>query len=143
MLPRADANTARLGMCWGFLVPRTTGGAGQALLCQALCPAAVAGVGGFLPRQRCCLCLPRRTDVPGPGSAAAPAHYRNWNPPLLGNLPEDFLRILPQQTAGTQVRLGHPFQPGSVRWCGAPSQSSATLSLQHQHSGSIWVPGVH
>ncbi|XP_070826274.1 CUE domain-containing protein 1b isoform X2 [Chaetodon trifascialis] len=23
--------------------------------------------------------------------------YRNWNPPLLGNLPQDFLRILPQQ----------------------------------------------
>ncbi|NXS37409.1 CUED1 protein, partial [Pomatostomus ruficeps] len=45
---------------------------------------------------------PPRTDVPGPGSTAAPAHYRNWNPPLLGNLPEDFLRILPQQTAGTQ-----------------------------------------
>ncbi|NWW08435.1 CUED1 protein, partial [Oreocharis arfaki] len=78
-----------------------------------LCPAAMAGVGGFLPRQTCCLCLPRRTDVPGPGSTAAPAHYRNWNPPLLGNLPEDFLRILPQQTAGTQVRLGHSFQPGS------------------------------
>ncbi|NXE39948.1 CUED1 protein, partial [Ptilorrhoa leucosticta] len=56
---------------------------------------------------------PPRTDVPGPGSTAAPAHYRNWNPPLLGNLPEDFLRILPQQTAGTQVRLGHPVQPGS------------------------------
>ncbi|NXW72401.1 CUED1 protein, partial [Hirundo rustica] len=54
---------------------------------------------------------PPRTDVPGPGSTAAPAHYRNWNPPLLGNLPEDFLRIVPQQTAGTQVRLGHPFQP--------------------------------
>ncbi|NWV53907.1 CUED1 protein, partial [Daphoenositta chrysoptera] len=45
---------------------------------------------------------PPRTDVPGPGGTAAPAHYRNWNPPLLGNLPEDFLRILPQQTAGTQ-----------------------------------------
>ncbi|NWU22952.1 CUED1 protein, partial [Dyaphorophyia castanea] len=46
---------------------------------------------------------PPRTDVPGPGSSAVPAHYRNWNPPLLGNLPEDFLRILPQQTAGTQI----------------------------------------
>ncbi|NXU17000.1 CUED1 protein, partial [Pardalotus punctatus] len=46
---------------------------------------------------------PCRTDVPGPGGTAAPAHYRNWNPPLLGNLPEDFLRILPQQTATTQV----------------------------------------
>uniref|UniRef100_A0A8C0VG03 CUE domain containing 1 n=1 Tax=Cyanistes caeruleus TaxID=156563 RepID=A0A8C0VG03_CYACU len=75
------------------------------------------------PHQRCCLCLPRRTDAPGPGSTA---HYRNWNPPLLGNLPEDFLRILPQQTAGTQVRLSHPFQPCSVGWHGAPSPSSAT-----------------
>uniref|UniRef100_A0A8C0VM44 CUE domain containing 1 n=1 Tax=Cyanistes caeruleus TaxID=156563 RepID=A0A8C0VM44_CYACU len=73
------------------------------------------------PHQRCCLCLPRRTDAPGPGSTA---HYRNWNPPLLGNLPEDFLRILPQQTAGTQVRLSHPFQPCSVGWHGAPSPSS-------------------
>ncbi|XP_029820481.1 LOW QUALITY PROTEIN: CUE domain-containing protein 1 [Manacus vitellinus] len=45
---------------------------------------------------------PARTDVPGPGSTPAPGHYRNWNPPLLGNLPEDFLRILPQQTASTQ-----------------------------------------
>ncbi|NXO90343.1 CUED1 protein, partial [Certhia brachydactyla] len=44
-----------------------------------------------------------RTDVPG---TAVPAHYRNWNPPLLGNLPEDFLRILPQQTAGTQGSHG-------------------------------------
>ncbi|NXD73674.1 CUED1 protein, partial [Eolophus roseicapillus] len=46
---------------------------------------------------------PPRTDVPGPGSIPVSGHYRNWNPPLLGNLPEDFLRILPQQTAGTQV----------------------------------------
>ncbi|NXL79442.1 CUED1 protein, partial [Leptocoma aspasia] len=64
---------------------------------------------------------PPRTDVPGPGSTA---HYRNWNPPLLGNLPEDFLRILPQQTAGTQVSLGHPFQPAprlrGVAWSTIP-----------------------
>ncbi|NXP11609.1 CUED1 protein, partial [Thinocorus orbignyianus] len=45
------------------------------------------------------------TDMPGPGSTPVPGRYRNWNPPLLGNLPEDFLRILPQQTASTQVRL--------------------------------------
>ncbi|NXT70541.1 CUED1 protein, partial [Chaetops frenatus] len=56
---------------------------------------------------------PPRTDVPGPGGSAVPAHYRNWNPPLLGNLPEDFLRILPQQTASTQVSLGQPSQPAS------------------------------
>lgn len=42
-------------------------------------------------------CAHCRADVPGPG------RYRNWNPPLLGNLPEDFLRILPQQAAHTQV----------------------------------------
>ncbi|NXI36986.1 CUED1 protein, partial [Galbula dea] len=54
---------------------------------------------------------PPRTDVPGPGSTPAPRRYRNWNPPLLGNLPEDFLRILPQQTASTQVRLATPSNP--------------------------------
>lgn len=31
---------------------------------------------------------------------------RCWNPPLLGNLPEDFLRILPQQAAHTQGSPG-------------------------------------
>ncbi|XP_023795321.1 CUE domain-containing protein 1 [Cyanistes caeruleus] len=80
------AESARL--CW------KTPGAGQ--------PAPLRLLGTHLScgtANRCCLCLPRRTDAPGPGSTA---HYRNWNPPLLGNLPEDFLRILPQQTAGTQ-----------------------------------------
>ena len=81
---------------------------GRGLPCRALCPTAAADVGGFLPCQRCCLCLPCRTDVPGPGSTPAPGRYRNWNPPLLGNLPEDFLRILPQQSTGTQVRLTQP-----------------------------------
>ncbi|NXY49821.1 CUED1 protein, partial [Ceuthmochares aereus] len=60
---------------------------------------------GVSPSPKCCLCLPHRTDVPAPGSTPAPGRYRNWNPPLLGNLPEDFLRILPQQTTSTQVRL--------------------------------------
>ncbi|OXB64856.1 hypothetical protein ASZ78_009737 [Callipepla squamata] len=43
---------------------------------------------------------PPRMDVPGP------SRYRNWNPPLLGNLPEDFLRILPQQAARTEGSPG-------------------------------------
>ncbi|NXB47286.1 CUED1 protein, partial [Leucopsar rothschildi] len=66
---------------------------------------------------------PPRTDVPGPGSTG---HYRNWNPPLLGNLPEDFLRILPQQTASTQVstqaahRLWHVFLPQGSHGCRQP-----------------------
>ncbi|NXU57653.1 CUED1 protein, partial [Turnix velox] len=52
----------------------------------------------------------------------APARYRNWNPPLLGNLPEDFLRILPQQNTGTQVRLHLPTGLCSV--LSSPTQSS-------------------
>ena len=67
--------------------------------------------------------MPPRTDVLGPGSTPAPGRYRDWNPPLLGNLPEDFLRILPQQTAGAQVRLAAPpsLRPGPVVWHGAPN----------------------
>lgn len=78
---------------------------------------------GFSLAKRCSLCSPHRTDVPGPGGTPAPGRYRNWNPPLLGNLPEDFLRILPQQTAGTQVRLAAPAspRPGSTLWRGAPN----------------------
>ncbi|XP_035198954.1 CUE domain-containing protein 1 isoform X1 [Oxyura jamaicensis] len=49
---------------------------------------------------------PPRTDVPGPGSTQLPSRYRNWNPPLLGNLPEDFLRILPQQAPRAQGSPG-------------------------------------
>lgn len=96
---------------------------GRGLPRRALCPTAAAAVSGFLPRQRCCLCLPRRTDVPGPGSTLAPGRYRNWNPPLLGNLPEDFLRIMPQQTAGAQVRLAAPtsLRRSSTVWHGAPN----------------------
>lgn len=30
--------------------------------------------------------------------------YKNWNPPLLGNLPDDFLRILPQQLDSIKVK---------------------------------------
>ncbi|GCB68199.1 CUE domain-containing protein 1b [Scyliorhinus torazame] len=40
---------------------------------------------------------PRRVDVQNSGGKQSKIRYRNWNPPLLGNLPDDFLRILPQQ----------------------------------------------
>ncbi|XP_043574286.1 CUE domain-containing protein 1b [Chiloscyllium plagiosum] len=40
---------------------------------------------------------PRRVDAQSSGGNHSKARYRNWNPPLLGNLPDDFLRILPQQ----------------------------------------------
>ncbi|XP_052052154.1 CUE domain-containing protein 1 [Apodemus sylvaticus] len=48
---------------------------------------------------------PPRIDVLGSGQPASQRRYRNWNPPLLGNLPDDFLRILPQQMDSVQ---GHP-----------------------------------
>ncbi|XP_027142096.1 CUE domain-containing protein 1b isoform X1 [Larimichthys crocea] len=40
--------------------------------------------------------LSRFEAKPPPGHQQVRS-YRNWNPPLLGNLPDDFLRILPQQ----------------------------------------------
>lgn len=40
---------------------------------------------------------------PSVGQQHTPS-YRNWNPPLLGNLPDDFLRILPQQSDSIQVQ---------------------------------------
>ncbi|NXL26008.1 CUED1 protein, partial [Setophaga kirtlandii] len=69
---------------------------------------------------------PPRTDVP-----SSTVHYRNWNPPLLGNLPEDFLRILPQQTApaGTQVSLA---TPSSLLW--TPESSTQRCCLPPQGS---------
>ncbi|NXE28414.1 CUED1 protein, partial [Ardeotis kori] len=79
---------------------------------------------------------PPRTDVPGPSSTPAPGRYRNWNPPLLGNLPEDFLRILPQQTAGTQVRLAAPSspRPGSAGSHGCRQPVPRGLALRGQGS---------
>ncbi|XP_069766309.1 CUE domain-containing protein 1b [Narcine bancroftii] len=40
---------------------------------------------------------PRRLDIQDSSGSQSQRRYRNWNPPLLGNLPDDFLRILPQQ----------------------------------------------
>ncbi|XP_063107315.1 CUE domain-containing protein 1 isoform X1 [Cavia porcellus] len=45
---------------------------------------------------------PPRIDVLGSGPNPSQRRYRNWNPPLLGNLPDDFLRILPQQLDSIQ-----------------------------------------
>ncbi|KAM4648450.1 CUE domain-containing protein 1 isoform 1-T3 [Amazona ochrocephala] len=83
---------------------------------------------------------PPRTDVPGPGSTPVSGHYRNWNPPLLGNLPEDFLRILPQQTAGTQSSPGRrqplPRGQGSLeqerRWKQYLEDERIALFLQNE-----------
>uniref|UniRef100_A0AAY5F2C4 CUE domain-containing protein n=1 Tax=Electrophorus electricus TaxID=8005 RepID=A0AAY5F2C4_ELEEL len=40
---------------------------------------------------------PPRFEAQPPAGHQQTRSYRNWNPPLLGNLPDDFLRILPQQ----------------------------------------------
>ncbi|XP_059525560.1 CUE domain-containing protein 1 [Myotis daubentonii] len=45
---------------------------------------------------------PPRIDVLDSAPASSQRRYRNWNPPLLGNLPDDFLRILPQQLDSVQ-----------------------------------------
>lgn len=47
---------------------------------------------------------------PPPASQWQVGSYRNWNPPLLGNLPDDFLRILPQQLDSLPVGrfMGQP-----------------------------------
>ncbi|XP_049557644.1 CUE domain-containing protein 1 isoform X2 [Orcinus orca] len=49
---------------------------------------------------------PPRIDVLGSAPPSGQRRYRNWNPPLLGNLPEDFLRILPQQLDSIQATSG-------------------------------------
>ncbi|XP_044143350.1 CUE domain-containing protein 1 [Bufo gargarizans] len=45
---------------------------------------------------------PPRTDVLPVYGSQVPKVCRNWNPPLLGSLPDDFLRILPQQMESVQ-----------------------------------------
>uniref|UniRef100_A0A667HQL7 CUE domain containing 1 n=1 Tax=Lynx canadensis TaxID=61383 RepID=A0A667HQL7_LYNCA len=49
---------------------------------------------------------PPPIDVLSSGPASSQRRYRNWNPPLLGNLPDDFLRILPQQLDSIQGNTG-------------------------------------
>ncbi|KAG2459610.1 CUED1 protein, partial [Polypterus senegalus] len=55
-----------------------------------------------------------------------PRHYRNWNPPLLGNLPDDFLRILPQQMESMQNSTSSMLQGRTL----VPAQGGAGGALQ-------------
>uniref|UniRef100_A0A8C8ZA85 CUE domain containing 1 n=1 Tax=Prolemur simus TaxID=1328070 RepID=A0A8C8ZA85_PROSS len=61
---------------------------------------------------------PHRIDALGSGPPQSQRRYRNWNPPLLGNLPDDFLRILPQQLDSIQ---GNPGEPKPVSRGGPPA----------------------
>lgn len=64
---------------------------------------------------------------PPPPSQRPVGSYRNWNPPLLGNLPDDFLRILPQR----QDSLPH-----SQSSLTQPSSSSSLSSLSSVTQGA-------
>uniref|UniRef100_A0A8C7FWK4 CUE domain containing 1b n=1 Tax=Oncorhynchus kisutch TaxID=8019 RepID=A0A8C7FWK4_ONCKI len=68
---------------------------------------------------------PRFEAQPPPGHRQVRS-FRNWNPPLLGNLPDDFLRILPQQLDSIQ---------GSQSSLSQPSSSSSSLSSIAQQTG--------
>ncbi|XP_043975317.1 CUE domain-containing protein 1b isoform X3 [Gambusia affinis] len=60
--------------------------------------------------------------------------YRNWNPPLLGNLPEDFLRIWPQQLNSVkQYSQSSPSQPSS-----ASSVSVSSTNHRTAQAGSVF-----
>ncbi|XP_052423543.1 CUE domain-containing protein 1a isoform X3 [Carassius gibelio] len=76
---------------------------------------------------------PRFNDYPPPGHQQV-GRYRNWNPPLLGNLPDDFLRILPQQSETLQRSQSNLSQPSS-------SSSSSLSSLTQLSSSSSALSG--
>ncbi|XP_041097338.1 CUE domain-containing protein 1-like isoform X2 [Polyodon spathula] len=58
--------------------------------------------------------LPPRFDAQPPAGPWPARRYRNWNPPLLGSLPDDFLRILPQQRGSVQnSQSSQPQVPGA------------------------------
>uniref|UniRef100_A0AAV2J2F2 CUE domain-containing protein n=1 Tax=Knipowitschia caucasica TaxID=637954 RepID=A0AAV2J2F2_KNICA len=81
---------------------------------------------------------PRFEEQPPPGHQKVRS-YRNWNPPLLGNLPDDFLRILPQQLdsiKSSQSCLPQPSSSSSSvsslgQWS-APSGSGAGTAASEQ-----------
>nr|XP_043888624.1 CUE domain-containing protein 1b [Solea senegalensis]XP_043888626.1 CUE domain-containing protein 1b [Solea senegalensis]XP_043888627.1 CUE domain-containing protein 1b [Solea senegalensis] len=78
---------------------------------------------------------PPRFEVQPPPGHQQVRSYRNWNPPMLGNLPDDFLRILPQQlnsTTSSQSSLSQPSSSSSSsvssisQWTGQPCSRSGS-----------------
>lgn len=65
-------------------------------LCSAQCYCDVTN-------SSCCFLDCRRFEAEPPPGHQQVRSYRNWNPPMLGNLPDDFLRILPQQSDSIRV----------------------------------------
>ncbi|XP_078785730.1 CUE domain-containing protein 1b isoform X4 [Oryzias latipes] len=73
---------------------------------------------------------PPRFEAPEAEGHQQARSYRNWNPPLLGNLPEDFLRILPQQLDSMKSLQSSPSRPSSS------SSSMSSISQRASRSGS-------
>ncbi|XP_033833500.1 CUE domain-containing protein 1b isoform X1 [Periophthalmus magnuspinnatus] len=76
---------------------------------------------------------PRFEAQPPPGHQKVRS-YRNWNPPLLGNLPDDFLRILPQQLDSIKSSQSNLAQPSS--------SSSSVSSVGQWTAPSGSAPGT-
>ncbi|XP_059395453.1 CUE domain-containing protein 1a isoform X2 [Carassius carassius] len=79
---------------------------------------------------------PRFNDYPPPGHQQV-SRYRNWNPPLLDNLPDEFLRILPQQSETlqrSQSNLSQPSSSSSTSLSSLTQLSSSSSAL----SGGVW-----
>ncbi|KAM9210533.1 CUE domain-containing protein 1 [Dugong dugon] len=74
---------------------------------------------------------PPRINMVGSSPPSSQRRYRNWNPPLLGKLPDDFLRILPQQLDSIQ---GNPGGPKAVSGEGGPPAVGAEVGTRDQES---------
>ncbi|XP_077578614.1 CUE domain-containing protein 1b isoform X3 [Stigmatopora nigra] len=72
---------------------------------------------------------PQRFDIQPRSGHKQVNSCQNWNPPLLGNLPDDFLRILPQQlengTQNIEVNLSQPGSSPSSCFSHRTAQSSS------------------
>ncbi|XP_041850586.1 CUE domain-containing protein 1-like [Melanotaenia boesemani] len=74
---------------------------------------------------------PPRFEAHPPAGHQQVRSYRNWNPPLLGNLPDDFLRILPQQLDSIKTSQSNLSQPSM-----SSSSSVSSISQWTAQSGS-------
>ncbi|KAM3616588.1 uncharacterized protein V6R79_020416 [Siganus canaliculatus] len=86
---------------------------------------------------------PRFEAEPPPGHQPVRS-YRNWNPPLLGNLPDDFLRILPQQSDSNKTSQSSLSQPSSSSSSSVSSLSQWTAKAGSQSgaAGITAAPGL-
>ncbi|RXM28986.1 CUE domain-containing protein 1 [Acipenser ruthenus] len=72
---------------------------------------------------------PPRFDAQPPAGPRPARRYRDWNPPLLGSLPDDFLRILPQQRGSVQnSQSSQPQVPGAGSTVTAAARGGAQAS---------------